>query len=236
MKAILMAAGRGTRISRYIGDIPKCTLDICGETLINHTIKMLLNNDIDVHVILGYKKEIIKQHLEGLPVIYHYNPFYDVTNSIASLWFAREFFGSEDVLLANADVYWEEDILSVLKKESKNPVMLVDSSRVDEGDYFFKYEDDILINHGKDLKYEDISGEYVGIAKIGLDFQNVFLQRLESMIDQQQHSLWWENVLYSFIGEESIYVRDVKDFFWSEVDYIEDYNRIINHRRKLLSC
>lgn len=38
-------------------------------------------------------------------------------------------------------------------------------------------------------------------------------------------------MLYSFIEEESIYVKDIKGNFWSEIDYIEDYNRIINYRK-----
>ena len=230
-KAILMAAGRGTRISRYIGDMPKCVLDIGGQPLVRYVVEMLLNNNIEIAIVVGYKKEMVIKALEGLSVSYYYNPFYDVTNSIASLWFAKEVFNGEDILLANADVFWEEDILSILKAEKRDPVMLVDSSRKDDGDYFFKFEGDKLLKHGKDLKRKDISGEYVGIAKIGGVFQHKFVERLETLINNQEHYLWWENVLYSFIGEESIYVKDIKGNFWSEIDYIEDYNRIINYRK-----
>lgn len=90
MKAILMAAGKGSRISRHIGENPKCTLDIGGIPLIRNTVEMLLANDIEVNMVVGYEKEIIYDVLDGLPVKYYYNPFYDVTNSIASLWFAKE--------------------------------------------------------------------------------------------------------------------------------------------------
>lgn len=56
MKAILMAAGRGTRISRTIDDKCKCTLDIGGQSLIRHTVEMLIKNNIEVHIVVGYKK------------------------------------------------------------------------------------------------------------------------------------------------------------------------------------
>ena len=42
--------------------------------------------------------------------------------------------------------------------------------------------------------------------------------------------MWWEDVLYSFVEERSIYVRDIQGMFWAEVDYIEDYERILKFR------
>ena len=57
----------------------------------------------------------------------------------------------------------------------------------------------------------------------------MFVNRLEKMIETQEHGVWWENVLYSFIGECDIHVLDVSGMFWSEIDYIEDYHRIIHY-------
>lgn len=229
-----MAAGRGTRISRYIGDMPKCTLDIGGTSLIRHTAEMLLANGVSVSVVLGYKKGAVIEALSGLPVTYFHNPFFDVTNSIASLWFAREVLGKDDLIVANADVYWDEDMLEALVTSSRDPVMLADSSRGEEGDYLFKYEDERLLKYGKDLNGADVSGEYVGIAKIGRDYHNIFLGRLHSLVDSQNHTLWWEDVLYTLIHDEGrvVYVKDISGQFWSEIDFIEDYQRITDHRRQ----
>lgn len=230
MKAILMAAGRGSRISRHIGNDPKCTLDIGGIPLIRNTVEMLLSNGIDVSMVVGYNKTAIYNVLQGLDVTYYVNPFFDVTNSIASLWFAREVLNKDDLILGNADVYWDQEILDTLLADPRDPLMLADSSRLEEGDYLFKYTDDILELHGKDLKMPDITGEYVGIAKISRGFQPLFTQRMDEMIDGLQHGVWWENVLYSFIGDRNIYVKDIRGQFWAEVDYIEDYERILQHR------
>lgn len=227
MKAILLAGGRGTRISRYIGESPKSTLDIGGIPLIRHTVELLLKNNIEVIVAIGYKKEMIVNSLQGLNVKYYYNPFYDITNSIASLWFAKKELCNDDVIIANADVFWEQDILDVILEDNQEQVMLMDTSR--GTDYLFKCEGSRLINHGKEL--DDFTGEYVGIAKIRQDFLNKFLGRLEIFIERQQHNLWWENVLYSFINELQINVKDVINMFWSEIDFIEDYNRIVEYRK-----
>jgi choline kinase len=107
--------------------------------------------------------------------------------------------------------------------------MLYDSSRKEEGDYLFYVEDNILKDHGKELLPEKISGEYVGVSIIRKEFQEKFRERLELLISQEKYDLWWENVLYSFIDERNVYVKDIKGLFWGEVDYIEDYYRIVDH-------
>jgi len=227
MKAILLAGGIGTRISRYVGEKPKCTLDIGNISLIRHTVEMLLKNNIEVIVVTGFNKEMVVNSLEGLNVKYYHNPFYDITNSIASLWFAKKEIGGDDIIISNADVFWEQDILDVVIDDLNEQVMLMDTSK--SSDYLFKCDGNKLIAHGKDLK--DVTGEYVGIAKIKSSFLNRFIGRLEMMIESQQHGLWWENVLYSFIEELDVNVKDIKGLFWSEIDFIEDYNKIVDFRK-----
>ncbi len=51
------------------------------------------------------------------------------------------------------------------------------------------------------------------------------------MIRNQKHDAWWENILYSYTDkqEKDIYTVDVEGRFWAEVDYFDDYERIINY-------
>ena len=155
------------------------------------------------------------------------NPFFKITNSIASLWFARDFIdGNDDLILLNADVYFEEDLLKQVMNEKMNPVLFADKSRALCGDYKLKYENNILKKYGKELSKEDSTGEYIGIAKINRNFLNVFLEKLDYLIENQQFDLWWENILYSLVESNEIYVSDVEGKFWGEVDYLEDYIRI----------
>jgi len=229
MKAILLAAGRGTRISRNIGQKPKCTLDIGGTSLIRNSVKLLIKNKINVSVVVGYKKEAVINSLKGLKIKYFYNPFYDVTNSIASLWFARKELSKDDIIIMNADVYFEEDILKILLREKRNQVMLMDSGR--KNDYLFRCKGSKLVDQGKEIK--KATGEYVGMAKIRKSFLNKFNKRLNLLIENQQHNLWWENVLYSFIKECNVNIEDIRGIFWSEIDFIEDYYKIIDHRQSI---
>lgn len=231
MKVILLAAGRGTRISREIHDVPKCSLPIGKISLIQHTVRLFLKNKIPVCIAVGYKHQVIRQQLAEYPVEVVYNPFYDVTNSIASLWFAKDFWQEgEDVLIMNADVYIEQDTLDLLLKEKRCPMMLADRKRILEGDFFFRDENDILKEYGKELKPEIRTAEYIGIAKLEASYRNRVLNKMDEMISNQRHGDWWENILYELSdGGDNIYVRNIGDLFWSEIDYIEDYQRILSY-------
>lgn len=230
MKAILLAAGRGTRIARDLEKVPKSTLPVDGEPLIRRSVKMLKNAGMKCVVCTGYEESKIRAALQGIDdITYIYNPFFDVTNSIASLWFAKEEM-DDDLLVLNADVFFSEEILDAIINDPRNPVMAIDYSRTKEGDYFFYTAFDGRIEkYGKGLPIEQRTCEYVGMAKIEKSFVPTFIERMDEMINSQQHDGWWENVLYSFTDEKEadIYTVDVQGRFWAEIDYFDDYERII---------
>lgn len=230
MRAILPAAGVGSRISRSIQK-PKSALDVGNISIIRHTAEMLLERGIKLAVVVGYRKEEIFEALEGLDVTYYHNPFYKVTNSIASLWFARDFISlDEDLILANADVFWETPIFDLLLSDERDIVMLGDRTRTLVGDYFFKVENGRITKYGKsELPLEERTCEYVGIAKLRPAALGGFLERINTLVESDMYNLWWENILYNYSAETPVYVTDVEGRFWAEVDYMEDYERILDY-------
>lgn len=232
MRSVILAAGKGTRISRYLSGNPKCTVDIGNTKLIQYTIELLNKKNIhDIAIVIGYRGNVIREALQDYQVTFYENPFYDVTNSIASLWFAKDFFDIKDsYIIMNGDVYIEESLLDDILRNELSPVMFADSSRKECADFKFKYEKNILMKYGKELEVDDITGEYIGAAKFDSDFVPVFTNKLKELIYEQKHQLWWENVLYEMIGTRNIYVNETHKKFWAEVDYIEDYDRILDFR------
>lgn len=228
MKAFLLAAGRGTRISKHIPDIPKSALDVGGKPLILRTVEMLLSYGVEVNVIIGYKADRIREILHKYPVNIIYNPFFDVTNSIGSLWMAKDYLKDEETIIANADVFWPQDLFEFIKKQNKDVFMLSDQSRVKEGDYFFHTENNIIKKYGKELSVAERSCEYVGIAYMSASFAPLFKERLLEKINHQEHGCWWEDVLYDLIDVRDIYAVDIESRFWAEIDSIDDYKRIVN--------
>ena len=229
MKAFLLAAGRGTRISKSIPDIPKCTLDVGGKPLILRTVEMLLQRGVEVTIIVGYREWCIRKVLENLPVNIVYNPFFDVTNSIGSLWMAKDYMNAEDTIIANADVFWSKDLFDFICQQEKDVFMLADKDRVIDGDYFFYTQDGVIKKYGKELSLENRTCEYVGIAWLNKDFVPDFKKKLMEKVGRQEHGCWWENVLYDMTADRDIYAVDVAGRFWAEIDFIEDYHRIIDY-------
>ena len=63
MRVLILAAGRGTRISRYLSGKPKCTVDIGnGLCLIQYTVELLKSRGIDrIGIVLGYQSQVIRE-------------------------------------------------------------------------------------------------------------------------------------------------------------------------------
>ena len=213
MKAFILAAGKGSRISKYLPNIPKCTVDVGGKPLIKKTVEMLLHNGIETTVIVD-------------------NPFYDVTNSIGSLWMAENvglLTAEDDAIVANGDVYWSQEILDFMMRQEEDVFLLADSDRVADGDYFFGTENGMLRRYGKELTLSERDCEYTGIAVMKKSFLPAFLSRMDELVDAQFHGKWWEDAIYSLSGERDIAVKDIRGYFWAEVDFIEDYRRILDY-------
>lgn len=225
-----MAAGLGTRINELIQGIPKCTVQLGQITLIENTIRELKRMNItEIGIVTGYKAHLLRDIVKHENITFFHNPFFDKTNSIVSMWFARNFIWDDsDYLFLNADVYFESRILQEILQEQLTPVMFADRERKAVGDYKFIYKEGQLLEHGKHISPDESSGEYIGIAKVSREFLPRFKDRLDLLIYQRKHHYWWENVLYSFMGETDIFVREISHgLFWGEVDTIDDYRRIL---------
>jgi L-glutamine-phosphate cytidylyltransferase len=227
MKAIIMAAGVGSRLKQIIGDKPKCLIEVNGITLISRSVSNLQRRGItDISVITGYKSELIHRELQSL-VKYLHNPFYTVTNSISSLWLAKETL-CDDVMLMNADLFYDEAVMDTAMAETDHAVMLSDSTRIDDADFRFGVSGNRILKTGNRLSNLETDCEYVGIVRIDKSFIAAFKERLEEMVVLGDFRNWWEGVLYSFIEEGTdIFHKDVGGAFWTEVDHMGDYNRLV---------
>lgn len=232
MKVIIMAAGVGSRISRHLKDHPKCCVDINGKPLIKHTMELLNSKGItDIAIISGYHNEYLQNVLKDHEFTSILNPFYRVTNSLASLWFAQEFIGNDsDVIFMNGDVFFEEALLDLIVEHKKSPLMLADSTRIEDADYRFRWENNQLLAYGKELTNQETTGEYVGIGKFNATDAVKLIKKVNQLVNNESYDMWWEDAIYRQIHEgQVIHVEDIKGHFWAEVDYIEDYKRIVEY-------
>jgi len=189
MEIIIMAAGIGSRLSRISKNQPKCLIRAGDESLIERIVRICNKKGLyNIHVVTGYKHEKIEDNL-GESVTYIQNTSYKTTNSIYSLWLASKYLVG-DVLLMNADLFFEEKILDMVLEQRKDAVMLADSTHIEKADYRFGFKNDTIIRYGKRLTNSETDGEYVGIVRIDKAFINDFVERLEKMISAGLINNW----------------------------------------------
>lgn len=226
MKVVVMAAGIGSRLAATGYRRPKCLLKANGETLIARLLRLCHEQGLqDVSVVVGYQHRQVEREINGLARCYH-NDLFAETNSLMSLWHAREEL-DDDLLLMNGDLYFEPGVLQAAIRCPHPIGMLADRSRIDSADYRFAFADGLLVRHGKHLTPEETDAEYVGIARVAHQFVPAFRQRLEEYVHAGRVHEWWEEVLYSYLSEGvPIYPEDVTGLFWTEVDCAHDLQRL----------
>jgi len=127
----------------------------------------------------------------------------------------------------NADLFLEENILDVALSQTKNAVMLSDSTRIETADFRFGVDGDRILKTGNKLTDAETDCEYVGVVRIDANFIAPFKKRLECLLNNGDFNNWWEGVLFSFIEEGvDVFHVDIKGTFWTEVDNCHDYRRL----------
>lgn len=237
MKAIILAAGKGSRISDKIDGIPKSTLQLeDGTPIIRRTVVNMISMEIEPVVCVGYKKEKVFEALEGLPVKYYDNPFYSITNNIVSLWFAKEEFHSEDILLTSADLYYPKDFLKRMMEAKGDLAISVDSSRLDSGDFYFSVTNDgFIAEYGPQVPLENRNYEYMGLSRINKNLVSTVKKNIEMYIAKEEFGKYFEDMLINLNirDKHPICFVDVRGSFWREFDFYEDYQAILEYERGL---
>lgn len=225
MKYIVLAAGRGTRLAPLTIHNAKALLKLDeNTTLIERTLRMIKENDADADIVLvvGFKHGLFEKMIQGVQFVY--NPFYSVTNSIGSLWMAREhLLDSDNVIIMNADVLVSEKLMKeVICRPVSKPTVLLDSSIKTNGDYNVEVSDDEVVVMSKELK--GYFGEYAGVTLLDRKSAEKLYIEVDEMVENQEYDQWYENALNRAIFDESfkLYYRDISEYEWTEVDDVND--------------
>ena len=122
MKAIILAAGQGTRLKKYTENLPKGMLSFIGKTIIERQIEMYRKCGIEnIIVVRGFAADKIQY--EG--VTYYINEDYANTNMVESLMAAKSEF-NEDIIVSYSDILFEEKMLKAMMKSEADFAVAVD--------------------------------------------------------------------------------------------------------------
>ena len=128
MRAIILAAGSGRRMQE---ELPKSLLEVGGKSLLRRNLEALGAVGIrEAVVVVGYEQEKIREQIGsrcgGVQVQYVENPRYQ-EGAILSLWAARNWL-IQDVVIMDADVFYEIDVLARLIFFRRGNAVLIDES------------------------------------------------------------------------------------------------------------
>lgn len=224
MTYILLVAGKGSRLHPLTLSYPKSLYKLDEDTsVLKRMVSKIKKFDskAEIIVVVGFSVESIKKEIDD--VIFIHNPFYECTNSIASLWFAREYLSRDNVTVINGDIVMSEELTQkVLCVKTDKPIVLMDSSIRTNGDYNVQVSADQILVMSKNL--EEYAGEYAGVTKLDFNSAKILKNEVEIMVNEKMYDQWYENALVNMIFKNNfhLFYEDICNYQWTEVDSVND--------------
>jgi choline kinase len=224
MKAVILAAGRGTRIRSVHGERPKCLIEVDNRTILDHQLDALSMVGInDVAIVVGYEKEQIIAHVNARTVVtqrIHFidNPVFASTNNIYSLWLALGWLHGDSFIVLNADTIFDPEILDLALRPYAPISLSVDPLWRDETTKVIIVDDQVT-RVSKKLSREEFSGTSIGITVFSKSIQDRFFQKMEDVIAVGQ-----VNELFTVAVEElanegvPVGYTSTDELAWAEID------------------
>lgn len=210
-------------------------VEVNGITLIERTLRILDKKCLSrIVVVIGYEGQKLMDYINSLnintPICFVENRVYDKTNNIYSLALAREYLMSEDTLILESDLIFDERVIDALLQDERETLALVDKfeSWMD-GTCMVLDEDDCILDFisGKYLNFSEKEKYYktVNIYKFSRHFSKKtyipFLQAYETAMGNNEY---YESVikLIAMLGTKEIRAKRLEGQIWYEIDDIQD--------------
>lgn len=242
LKAIILAAGQGTRLRPLTNDRPKCMVPFNGKPLIDSLIDRFRAASVTkIAVVTGYKSEILREHLGGRNIEFFENSDFATTNMVETLFSAESFF-DDDLIISYADILFDQNVLNFLLKSDKMFSVVIDrdwlslwkmrmENPLDDAETL-KIEHGKIVEIGeKAVSEAEISGQYIGLVKVGKDgidrlcSQYRKLRQVAGNAEQLDafKNMYMTRFIQSFIDGQ---VCDISPVFidggWLEIDSMSD--------------
>ena len=224
MKAVILAAGQGTRIRSVHGEHPKCLIEVDSSTILDHQLDALSMVGInDVAIVIGYEKKQIIAHVNARKLLtqnIHFieNPAFAITNNIYSLWLALDWLRGDSFIVLNADVIFNPEILDVAVPPHAPISMIVDPVWRDET-MKVVILDDHVIRMSKNISRDEFSGTYIGITVFSKAIQDRFFHKMEDVIAAGRVNEFF-NIVVQELANEGVPVgfTNTDGLPWAEID------------------
>lgn len=229
MKAIILAAGIGSRLRPMTNYKPKTLVEVNGKPMLKYIVDSLVNNDVEeIIVCTGFESRKIvnfcKTEYPYVDFTFVDNKDFETTNNLYSLYLAREHL-TGDFILMNADLVFDSDIIAKLISTPTGSIC-VDKDRYLEESMKVTVTESGLINRiSKQVPAEDSYGCSIDIYKLLNDQAELLRERLIEVIEVKNHRNEWTETLLDTLmssGALDLYPMDIGTCKWFEIDNYDD--------------
>ena len=229
MIGVILAAGMAKRLRPLTDTRPKCLLEVNGRSLLERTIEAMRGAGIKEFVVVtGYRAEMIRERLTGLPgFTFLDNIDYEHNNNIFSLWMAGQIVRGKDFLLMDSDILCDP---AAVRRIAQEPDSALAVNRHELGEEEMKVvvdKEGRITEISKTCRPEDAMGESVGIEKITADYSKALYKELDTMIEKEGLiDIFYERAFERLIPQGHTFrVVDTTEYFSYELDTPEDFLR-----------
>jgi choline kinase len=243
MKAIVLAAGQGTRLRPLTDKIPKCMVKFNEKPLLEYQLEQFEKNNIkNIAIATGYKSEKIPYNIKNF-----FNSSYDKTNMVVSLFCAQDFM-DDDLIISYGDIIYNSEVLEKLIASDENISVVVDKNwkeywqtrmdnPLDDAESLKINENGHISELGKKTtSYDDVQGQYIGLIKIKKSMLVKVINFYHSLdktasydkqsFDNMYMTSFLQLVLDNVCPISPVFIQNG----WLEVDSVED----LEHYHKML--
>ena len=231
-KVVILSAGQGKRLSPLTDDRPKCLIDLSGRSVLHWQLPNLASVGVaEAVVVTGFNADLVAEEIAGLDlggmaVRTLYNPFYSVTDNLATCWLARHELAG-DVLLLNGDTLFEPAVAERLLAAPPALITLTIDRKAeyDDDDMKVRTDGDRLRAVGKTLELYD--GESIGFTRFSPEGAAMFVRHVELALRRPEGLKRWYLSVIDQIARETgqVKVTSIKGLGWAEMDFPADLAR-----------
>lgn len=242
MKALLLCAGRGRRLLPLTAETPKCLLPVRdGEPALALQLRALARAGVErALVAVGFRADRVERFLAehpvpGLAVETLYNPWFGLSDNLATCWLARSAM-DEDFALVNGDTVFEARVLERLLAAHPAPVTLAIDRKPSYDADDMKVALDAsgrLLRIGKRLPPHAVRGESAGLVLFRGTGPKLFAAALERAVRRPGAlSRWYVAALDALAHEVRVETVSLRGLWWLEIDSVDDLARARRRYRR----
>jgi len=221
VQAIILAAGLGSRLHKVSGGKSKALLEVGGRPLILHQLEMLADHGVGpVLVIVGHQGDEVQQAIGERAEILLNDRFVE-TNSLYSLWLARDWVKGPFMLL-NCDLLCHPQVFDAVLATKGNALAYDSTASRGREQTKVAVKDGRVVDIGKDVPPSGARGESLGILKFEADGGRALMKVADELIRDGREQSWVIEATRAISSDVPITGVNVAGIPWVEIDFPYD--------------